>query len=92
MHDKNKAETLRRLRTVEGHIHGVTRMVEEDAYCIDAIDQIQAIQAALNKIKGQILEGHLHSCVITAVRGDNLAERERVLNEIADVFQKATKV
>ena len=92
MHSKAKTDVLRRLRTAEGHIRGVIKMVEEDAYCIDAIDQIQAVQAALNKIKAQILEAHLHSCVITAVRGDDVAERERILAEIADVFQKSTKV
>jgi CsoR family transcriptional regulator, copper-sensing transcriptional repressor len=82
---------LKRLKTVEGHIRGVTRMVEEDAYCIDVIRQIQAVQAALNKISSQILDEHLNSCLITAVRGENAAERERVLKEIVDVFETATK-
>ena len=48
--------------------------------------QIHAVQAALDKVSGIILEGHLHSCLITAVRGENPDERERVLTEIADVF------
>ena len=47
--------TLRRLKTVEGHLRGVIRMVEEDAYCIDVIRQIQAVEAALNKVSAQIL-------------------------------------
>jgi len=46
-------------------------MVEEEAYCIDVIRQIQAVQAALNKISAMILEEHLNSCLITAVRGDD---------------------
>jgi DNA-binding FrmR family transcriptional regulator len=45
------------------------------------------VQAALEKVSGIILDGHLHSCLITAVRGENPDERERVLNEIADVFE-----
>ena len=45
--------TIRRLKTVEGHLRGVIRMVEEDAYCIDVIRQIQAIEAALNKVSSQ---------------------------------------
>lgn len=65
-------------------------MVEEGAYCIDIIRQIQAVQAALNKISNIILEDHLHSCLITAVRGDDPDERERVLKEIADVFEATT--
>jgi len=83
--------SLKRLKTVEGHIRGIQRMVEEDAYCIDVIRQIQAVQAALNKISTQILDEHLNSCLITAVRGEDAGERERVLKEIIDVFEAATK-
>lgn len=85
-------DTLKRLKTIEGHLRGVTRMVEEDAYCIDIIRQIQAVQAALNKVSSQILENHLHSCVITAIEGEDPAERERVLKEIGEVFEMANKV
>jgi DNA-binding FrmR family transcriptional regulator len=84
--------TLRRLKTIEGHLRGITRMVEEDAYCIDVIRQIQAVEAALNKVSAQILEGHLNSCVTTAIQGNNKAERERVLKEITEVFEMSTKV
>ncbi len=85
-------ETLKRLKIVEGHMHGVIRMMEEDAYCIDIIRQIQAVQGALNKVSAGILENHLSSCVTTAIRGEDPAERERVLHEITDVFETATKV
>ena len=85
-------DTLRRLKTIEGHLRGIIRMVEEDAYCIDVIRQIQAVEAALNKASAQILEGHLNSCVITAVKGDDQSERERVLKEITEVFDMSAKV
>jgi CsoR family transcriptional regulator, copper-sensing transcriptional repressor len=62
-------------------------MVEDDSYCIDVIHQIQAVQAALSKVSGLILDDHLHSCVTTAIRGDDPAERERVLREVSNVFQ-----
>lgn len=84
--------TLRRLKTIEGHVRGIIRMAEEDAYCIDLIRQIQAVEAALNKASAQILEEHLNSCVITAIRGDSEQERERVLKEISEVFEMANKV
>jgi DNA-binding FrmR family transcriptional regulator len=84
--------TLRRLKTVEGHLRGVIRMVEEDAYCIDVIRQIQAVEAALNKVSAQILESHLNSCVTTAIKGNDPKERERVLKEITEVFEMSTKV
>jgi DNA-binding FrmR family transcriptional regulator len=73
---------------VEGHIRGIERMVEDEVYCIDIIRQLQAVQAALNKVSSIILEEHLHSCLITAVRGDNPDERERVLREISEVFKE----
>jgi len=84
--------TLKRLKTIEGHLKGIIRMVEEDAYCIDIIRQIQAVEAALNKVSGQILDEHLNSCVITAIQGDDPKERERVLKEISEVFEMANKV
>lgn len=85
-------EASARLKTIEGHIRGIERMLDDGAYCIDVIRQIQAVQSALNKVSGMILEGHLNSCLITAVRGDDPEERERVLHEIAEVFDAATKV
>ena len=84
-------QSLTRLKTVEGHIRGIERMIEEEAYCIDVIHQIQAVQAALNRVSSQILEEHLNSCLITAVRGENPDERERVLKEIVEVFDTAKK-
>jgi len=84
--------SLRRLKTIEGHLRGVIRMVESDAYCIDIIRQIQAVDAALNKVSSQILENHLNTCVISAIRGDDPAGRERVLKEITEVFDMANKV
>ena len=89
---ENDTSSLRRLKTIEGHLRGVIRMVEEDAYCIDVIRQIQAVEAALNKVSSQILENHLNSCVITAIKGDDQKERERVLKEITEVFEMSTKV
>lgn len=85
-------DTLKRLKTIEGHLKGIIRMVEEDAYCIDIIRQVQAVEAALNKVSAQILEGHLNSCVITAVQGEDPAERQRVLKEVLEVFEMANKV
>jgi CsoR family transcriptional regulator, copper-sensing transcriptional repressor len=84
--------SLLRLKTIEGHVKGITRMIENDAYCIDVIRQIQAVQTALNKVSSQILDEHLNSCVITAIRGDDPQERERVLKEIAEIYEQASKV
>jgi DNA-binding FrmR family transcriptional regulator len=81
-HDEN----IHRLKIAEGHLRGIQRMLAEDTYCIDVIRQIQAVQSALNRVSANILEQHLNSCVITAVRGEDLAERERVLKELRDIY------
>ena len=82
----------RRLKTVEGHIRGIQRMLEQDSYCIDVLRQLQAVQAALNKIGVMILEEHLRTCVISAIRSDDPDERERVLTEIVDIFEAFQKL
>ena len=80
-------DVLKRLKNIEGHIKGIESMVENETYCIDVIRQIHAVQSALEKVSGIILDEHLHSCLLTAFRGENPEERERVLNEIVDVFE-----
>lgn len=80
------------MKTIEGHVRGIQRMIQEEAYCIDVIRQVQAVQAALNRVSAEILENHLNSCLITAVRGEDVAERERMLHEIIDVFETSQKV
>ncbi len=87
-----KAEALKRMKSIAGHVKGIERMLEEDEYCIDVIKQIQAVEAALNKVSTILLDGHLHSCVTTAIQSKDVKEREKVLNEIAEVFETATKV
>jgi DNA-binding FrmR family transcriptional regulator len=92
MDDTTKKAVSRRIASAAGHVKGIERMVNEDAYCIDVIQQIQAVQAALNKVSAIILDSHLHSCVITAVQGDDPGERERVLKEVTSVFAMSKKI
>jgi DNA-binding FrmR family transcriptional regulator len=90
MHQKDTV--IRRLKTIEGHIRGITRMVDEDTYCVDILSQINAVQSSLNKVSNLILDDHLRHCLTNAVRGDNPDETERVLKEITQLFEAATKV
>ena len=86
-----KEEILRRGRVARGHLDGVVKMIERDEYCIDVIRQIQAVQASLNRLSAKILENHLETCVTTAVRGEDADAREKVLKEMSEVFQEATR-
>lgn len=89
---KHGEEAAKRLKTIEGHVRGIQKMVDNGEYCIDIIRQIQATQSALNKVSQLVLEQHMHECVITAVRGEDAEERERVLSEIAEVYEAAMQV
>ena len=92
MDDSTRKAVTQRLASASGHIKGIERMVDEEAYCIDVIQQIQAVQAALDKVSTKILDNHLNSCLITAVRGDDPEDRERVLKEISEVFATSSKI
>jgi DNA-binding FrmR family transcriptional regulator len=86
-----KQDIVRRLKSVEGHIRGIERMVQEDAYCVEVVTQILAVQRALKKVSGLILDQHLHSCVTHAIRGNDAAAKERVLGELLEVFEATGK-
>jgi DNA-binding FrmR family transcriptional regulator len=87
MADEKTVDVVRRLKSVEGHVRGVQRMVEEGAYCIDIVNQIVAVQRALKKVSGLVLDQHLHSCVTSAMRGPDESAREQVLGELLEVFE-----
>ncbi len=91
MDAKTREDAVRRLKSAAGHLNGIIRMLEEDRYCIDVIKQIQAVQAALNRVNEGILDSHLRTCVTTAIRDEDSAERERVLAEITEVFRYSNK-
>lgn len=90
--ERDNKDLLNRLKTIEGHIRGVQRMVEQDAYCIDIIKQTQAVQSAIERFNSVILANHLNGCVVTAIRGDDRAERERMVDELLGVFQMTHSV
>jgi DNA-binding FrmR family transcriptional regulator len=90
--DARGDEIARRLRSVEGHVRGIERMVESDAYCMDVMNQIVAVQRALGKVSALVLDRHLHTCALSAIRGEDVEERERVLGELLQVFQATDKL
>lgn len=90
--DDFKQAVVNRLRSAAGHINGISRMVDEDTYCIDVIHQIQAVQAALDKVALLVLDDHMRHCVMDAAESGDPAERERVLGELHDVFETLSKL
>lgn len=92
MGEENGQEIVRRLKSIEGHVRGIQRMVDEGAYCVDIIHQNLAVQRALEMVNRLILERHLQTCVTTAIRGDDAGERERVIHEILSVFETSGRM
>lgn len=76
----------KRLARIEGQVRGVSRMIDEDRYCIDTVRQVQAIKAALAALEGVILNDHLATCVETALQSDDVGERREKVEELVSVL------
>ena len=83
-----KRDALKRLRYIDGHLAGVTRMVEEDKYCVDILKQTFAVRRAIQKLESRLLEGHLHTCVIEGVRD---GREDEVLGELLELYAFSDK-
>ncbi len=83
MQDDRKADVLKRLSYIEGHIAGIRKMVEEDKYCIDILRQTHAVRKALEKLEAIILEGHLQTCVPEGIKGDR---EQEVIQELIQLY------
>ncbi len=81
-----REQLLKRVNRLEGQVRGVGRMIEEDRYCIDIVNQLSAIQAAAREVSLQLLEGHVRHCVADAVREDNA---EPKVKELIDTLGRA---
>jgi CsoR family transcriptional regulator, copper-sensing transcriptional repressor len=83
-----KKDLLNRLATIEGHIKGIRKMVEDDQYCVDVLKQSYAVERALKKFEAAILEGHLNGCVPAGFKEGRDQEMIRELNELFELSRK----
>jgi DNA-binding FrmR family transcriptional regulator len=86
MDDRTKKSQLARLGRIEGQVRGVARMVEDDRYCIDVLNQIRAVRAALDKVEQEILSNHLQHCVADAFHGGSVRDRQVKIDELLEVL------
>ena len=91
MQDATKTSVKKRLNRVEGQVRGLSRMVEEDRYCIDIVTQIAAVRAALRKIEEAVLEDHVAHCVEEAIRSGDPDDQRRKVAELMEVFGRAER-
>ena len=86
-----KTSCLKRLQRIEGQVRGLSRMVEEDRYCIDIVTQISAVRAALRRAEEEILRDHGAHCVEAAITsGDKTAQRRKIA-ELMEVVSRADR-
>lgn len=78
---------MNRLSRIEGQVRGVKKMVERDAYCVDILTQVSAINSALNSFNKELLGNHIRSCVVENVRSGN----DEVIDELVRTIQKLMK-
>lgn len=83
-----RADVLKRLNYIDGHLQGVRKMIEEDQYCVDVMKQTFAVRRAIEKMEAQMLGGHLHHCVLDAVQR---GETDEVLGELVELYRLANK-
>ena len=85
--EKELKDMMNRLKRIEGQVRGVQNMLENDAYCLDIINQVSAINSALNSFNRLLLNKHLHSCVADGVRAGD----DNVIDELDTLLQKMLK-
>ena len=88
MQTEAKTSVLNRLQRIEGQARGLSRMVEEDRYCIDIVTQISAVRAALRRVEEEILRDHVAHCVEHAIASGDQADQRRKVSELIDVLSR----
>lgn len=88
MLDDTRADVLKRLSFIEGHLAGIRRMVEADKYCVDVLKQTYAVRRAIEKMEALMLDNHLHTCVIEGIKD---GRDEQVIGELVGLYELANR-
>jgi DNA-binding FrmR family transcriptional regulator len=86
-----KPKLLNRLNRIEGQVRGITRMVEDDRYCIDILTQIQAARSALARVESELLKNHLHHCIEGAIVSGNAGEQRKKASELIELLGRTAR-
>jgi CsoR family transcriptional regulator, copper-sensing transcriptional repressor len=91
MRNDSKASLQRRLSRIEGQVRGVSKMVEDDRYCIDIVTQISAVRAALRRVEEEVLRDHVAHCVEHAISSGNKADQREKIAELMAVIGRSDR-
>ncbi len=85
---QDKSSLSTRMKKIEGQAKGIQRMIEEDRYCIDVVQQLTALSAAVDEISLLILQSHIEGCVVDAIHEQH---GEGYMKELMETIRKAMK-
>ena len=85
--DEEYKALINHLSRIEGQVRGIRKMVETDAYCVDILTQVSAIQAALNAFNRELLANHIRTCVIDDIKNG----KDETVDELVQTLQKLMK-
>ena len=91
MNTDAKTSCLKRLGRIEGQVRGLSRMVEDDRYCIDVVTQIAAVRAALRRVEEEVLRDHVAHCVEHALKSGDKADQRKKIAELMDGMARADR-
>jgi CsoR family transcriptional regulator, copper-sensing transcriptional repressor len=91
MRNDIKASVQKRLGRIEGQVRGLSKMVEEDRYCIDIVTQISAVRAALRRVEEEVLRDHVAHCVEHAIASGNKADQREKIAELMEVIGRSDR-
>jgi len=91
MDQETKRKCQQRLSRIEGQVRGVARMIDDDRYCIDIMNQIAAVQAAMGKVEEQLLRNHVSHCVENAITSGNANEQRKKVAELIEVLGRKAR-
>jgi len=84
-----RSNIVKRLHRVEGQVRGITKMVEDDRYCIDVIHQLQAARAALGRVEEAVLHQHAQTCVAAAIKSGDEGEEQEKIAELLKLISRS---
>jgi DNA-binding FrmR family transcriptional regulator len=84
----SKEQLLKRLARLEGQVRGISRMVEDERYCIDVLTQIQAVQAALDKVALGLLDDHARHCIVDAEGAERPERAEELMAAVGSLVRR----
>lgn len=89
MEKDRKKDVLNRMNYISGHIEGVKKMIDDDRYCVDIINQNKGVISALEKVNKIILKNHLNTCFVKAVKETDEREKEKKLEELLEILMNS---